>query len=120
MKRVLSVFIPMLLLAAAAFGQDVPVSGFVNDENDKPVPGVNIIVKGTSHGTVTKQDGSYTIDVPKGQLTILFMLNGYKKFQQKFDAKNGLQYLLDVKLVADNPANVLLKSYGEMGELKPQ
>lgn len=43
------------------------VVGMVTDESGLPLPGVNIIVKGTTNGTQTDFDGNYSIDVPYGQ-----------------------------------------------------
>jgi TonB-dependent starch-binding outer membrane protein SusC len=119
MKPLLIIF-SFVLLASTAFAQDIPLKGVVKDENEKPVPGVNIVVKGTAHGTVTDINGNYAMDITGGEVVVLYMLNGYKKFQQKFEAHNGREYLLDVTLVKSTPANVAMKSYGEMDELKPQ
>ena len=119
-KSSLISFVLLIFLSAKTFAQDISVTGVVKDENDKPVPGVNVVVKGGERGTVTNGEGKYSIDVSKGEVTLLFMLVGYKKFQQKFQAKIGLQYMLDVNLVKESPENTLRKSYGEMDELKPQ
>jgi hypothetical protein len=43
------------------------ISGTITDENGLPLPGVNIIIKGTSIGTQTDFDGNYKITVEKGQ-----------------------------------------------------
>ena len=42
-----------MLFAVAAFAQDRVVSGAVNDDSGNPLPGVNVLVKGTSTGTAT-------------------------------------------------------------------
>lgn len=52
------------------------VKGVVSDENGEALPGVNILVKGTSFGTVTGIDGSYSISVPDGA-TLVFSYIGY-------------------------------------------
>lgn len=55
----------------------VKVSGIITDESGEPLPGVSIIVEGTSHGTTTNITGGFEIDVdPKSQLIISFV--GFK------------------------------------------
>jgi len=51
----------LLLFCAQASAQKI-ISGIVSDESG-PLPGVSIIEKGTSNGTVTDFDGAYTINV---------------------------------------------------------
>jgi TonB-linked SusC/RagA family outer membrane protein len=53
-----------------------PVTGRIVDEKGAGLPGVNVIVKGTSTGTQTNADGRYTIDAPDGA-TLVFSFVGY-------------------------------------------
>jgi TonB-linked SusC/RagA family outer membrane protein len=53
-----------------------PVTGRIVDEKGAGLPGVNVIVKGTSTGTQTNADGRYTIDAPDGA-TLIFSFVGY-------------------------------------------
>lgn len=51
-----------------AFNPNVKkVVGTITDESGQPLPGVNVVVKGTSHGTTTDFDGNYSLDIPYGQ-----------------------------------------------------
>ncbi len=43
---------------------DITVSGRLTDESDTPLPGVNVLVKGSTVGTTTDADGRYTLNVP--------------------------------------------------------
>ncbi|MEM9075980.1 MAG: mucoidy inhibitor MuiA family protein [Bacteroidota bacterium] len=43
------------------------VVGTITDNTGLPLPGVNVVVKGTTHGTQTDFDGNYSLDVPYGQ-----------------------------------------------------
>ena len=43
----------------------VTISGVVTDEQSQPIPGVNVLVKGTTNGTTTNVDGKFTLDVPE-------------------------------------------------------
>lgn len=63
------------LLTIAAYAQK-PVTGTVTDDTRKPVPGVNVKVKGTTNGTVTDGDGKYAITVKEGAVLVFSMI-GY-------------------------------------------
>src|SRR5690606_29926302 len=52
------------------------VSGTVTDDLDLPLPGVNIIIKGTTSGTQSDFDGNYSITVEQGQ-TLVFSYVGF-------------------------------------------
>ncbi len=55
---------------------NVTIKGTVTDENNIPLPGANVIVKGTSMGTQTDFDGNYKIEVESNQ-TLMFSYLGY-------------------------------------------
>ncbi|QNE38635.1 TonB-dependent receptor [Hymenobacter sp. NBH84] len=55
---------------------DAPVTGRVVDEKGTGLPGVNVVVKGTTNGTQTDADGRYTLTVPDGA-TLVFSFVGY-------------------------------------------
>ncbi|MFG6685829.1 SusC/RagA family TonB-linked outer membrane protein [Mariniflexile sp. HNIBRBA6329] len=57
--------------------QDFKISGTVKDENGQPLPGVNILVKGTSNGTQTDFDGNYTITVENSNDILVFSFIGF-------------------------------------------
>ena len=56
----------------------IAVSGTVTDlENDEPIPGVNVLVKGASAGTITDVEGNYRLDVPSEESILVFSSIGY-------------------------------------------
>ena len=55
------------------------VSGRVTDESDAPIPGVNVLVKGTTVGTTTDTDGRFSLDVPDANSVLVFSFIGYHK-----------------------------------------
>ena len=70
----------IFLFSIHAFAQDILVSGTVlSTEDNMPVPGVNVIVKGTTRGVSTDFDGNYSIDVNKGE-TLEFSYIGFKTY----------------------------------------
>ena len=67
-----------LFLSALTLAQDVTITGKVTGESDGlPIPGVNILIQGTTKGTVTNFDGNYSIEAKKGQV-LLFSYTGFK------------------------------------------
>ncbi|MGD1893540.1 MAG: SusC/RagA family TonB-linked outer membrane protein [Cyclobacteriaceae bacterium] len=72
---VLSTYLSAEILAA-----DITVSGIVTDEVNEPLPGVNIIVKGTATGTVTNAEGSYRLNAPEDG-TLVFSFIGYQNLE---------------------------------------
>jgi TonB-linked SusC/RagA family outer membrane protein len=61
----------------AAFSQARTVTGTVTSDDAEPLPGVNIVIQGTTQGAVTDMDGHYSIDVAGPEVVILFSYIGY-------------------------------------------
>lgn len=61
-----------------AFAQGLPVSGRVVDENGQGLPGVTVVLKGTTIAAPTGADGNYQLSVPNGEGTLSFSFIGYK------------------------------------------
>lgn len=77
MKSIL--FSTFFFLAATSFAQ-IQVSGLVKDEGGQPLPGVNIIIKGTSSGTTTDADGRYALQ-SEPNATLIFSFIGYEPME---------------------------------------
>jgi TonB-dependent SusC/RagA subfamily outer membrane receptor len=70
--------IAITLLNISLYAQEnYQVSGIVSDENNVPIPGVNVVISGTTKGTSTDFDGAYTISVKQNDI-LLFTYIGYK------------------------------------------
>jgi TonB-linked SusC/RagA family outer membrane protein len=103
-----SLFLTMLVMAGA-YAQDVTVKGKVNDEQGQGLPGVSVVAKGTSLGTVTDLEGNYTVNVP-GSTTLVFSFIGYITQEIPLGSKTSL----DVKMLTDTKAleEVVVVGYG--------
>src|SRR5690606_28080498 len=60
----------MALIVHLTFAQDMTITGNVTDASGLPLPGVNIVVEGTTTGTQTDFDGNYVISASQGQVLI--------------------------------------------------
>lgn len=59
-----------------SFAQEREVSGTVYNQDQEPLPGVNIVVKGTTQGTTTNASGEYTIQVPGPDAVLVYSFVG--------------------------------------------
>lgn len=67
-----------LLAPTAAAQVDGFVAGTVQDAEDKPLPGVTVLVQGTNYGTATDADGTYRMTLPAGRYALRFSAVGYR------------------------------------------
>jgi Ca-activated chloride channel family protein len=92
-------FFGLLITASQLVAAEVQtVNGMVTDaETGDPLPGVNVLVKGTNNGVTTDMDGEYSISFNKKNAVLVF---SYIGMQQKEVAVNG-QTVIDVSLAPD-------------------
>lgn len=84
-----------LLFAGLMYGQQT-VSGTVSSEDNEPLIGVSVLLKGTSTGAVTDLDGNYSIEVSGNNAVLVFSFIGY----QSTEVTVGEQTRIDVTLAA--------------------
>ena len=94
-KRFVLLFL-WLACSHAVLAQERVVSGTVKDENGSGMPGVNVLVVGTSNGTVTDATGKYTISVGSGARLLLSFI-GYSSQEVAV----GSSTTLDVSMKVD-------------------
>lgn len=96
--------------ATARFQASIKVSGHVHDEDGKPMPGVNIIVKGSSAGTTTDVDGIYSISVENGNAILVFSFIGYESQEIQVGSRTAIDVSMapDVKTLSE----VVVVGYG--------
>lgn len=87
---------PHISSVAEVQQQTTRVSGVVKDNNGEPLPGVNVVVKGTTNGVITDMDGKFQLDAPQGA-TLVITYIGYVK--QEVKAAGGE---LKIKLAEDS------------------
>ncbi|MGF7037681.1 TonB-dependent receptor [Mucilaginibacter lappiensis] len=86
------------------------ITGRVTDENDKPMPGVSVKIKGTSLGTQTDTDGKYSLSVPDDNATLVFSFIGYIQQEIVLNGRNIINILL--KASPNSLNEVVVIGYG--------
>lgn len=103
-------FIVLLLLNLQMLAQ-VTVRGMVKSADDSsPLPGVSILLKGTTTGTVTDMNGKYSIAVPSKTGTLTFSFVGYKTQEIVIGNKTNINVLLVSQTVGLN--ELVVVGYG--------
>ena len=98
-----------------SFAQEKTITGNVKDQDGLPLPGVNILVIGTTNGTQTDFDGNYTISATIGE-TISFSYVGLKEVKMVVGAQNTLN--VQMQEDAEVLGEVVVTGYGVKREKK--
>ncbi len=106
--RYLGLFFLGVILSSGIYAQST-VTGTVSDANG-PIPGANVIVKGTSNGAVTDFDGNYTLnDVPADGI-LVFSFVGYEAQEIPVNNQSQINATLENDLESLN--EVVVIGYG--------
>jgi len=74
-----TIFLIVLIFSCSiVFGQGRMVTGVVSDQSSELLPGVNVVVKGTTTGTITDANGKFSINVPQGPVILQFSFVGFE------------------------------------------
>ena len=97
MKKVYLFLLAVICLSIQTYAQRT-ITGKVTDDKGNPVANVSVLVKGTKVGTVTKEDGSYTISTPQNGGTLVFSSVDYAQQEMAI----GTSSLVSVSLASLN------------------
>lgn len=102
----------VLLFSSITFSQ-VKVTGKITDQNKSPLPGVSILVKGTSKGVASDFDGKYSIDVKDGAM-LEFHFIGFETVHKKIssDGKKTITVNIQMKEEASSLQEVVVVGFG--------
>lgn len=110
-KYVLLIF-AMFFMARVGWGQEKTVTGTVRSFSDnESLPGVNVTIKGTTMGTTTASDGTYTVKFTQENAVLIFSFIGFGTKEVEV----GNQTVIDVSLEDDiqQLGEVIVVGYGE-------
>lgn len=100
----------LLMLAGSWTFAQRNVGGTVTDAKSKePLIGANVLVKGTSIGTITEVDGSWTLSVPAGSDVLIFSYTGYGEKEVRLGADNVINVAMEEGTLLDE---VIVVGYG--------
>lgn len=84
----------ILCTAFSVYAQDVQIKGVVVSGTDNfPLPGVNVVVKGTTNGTMTDMDGQFILSAPEGSILTLSYI-GFKPLEVKATGNAAMNIVL--------------------------
>ena len=101
----------LVVILPAESAQQMEVTGTVTDASTgEPLPGVNVLVKGTTTGTITDLNGKYSITVTDGSTILQFSYIGYLTQETQVNDNN----VIDIQLEPDVKAleEVIVVGYG--------
>lgn len=114
MKKILILFSLLLLTGSLALAQTVQVSGTVTSSEDNlPMPGVSVTVKGTTLGVTTNVDGKYSITATTNQ-TLVFSFIGMKGQEIQIAGKTTIDIVLETDILSMN--EVIVTGYATRGK----
>src|SRR5699024_3665063 len=87
----------------------VTISGKVSDQNG-PLPGVSIKLKGTNINTISNKSGDYSITARSGQETLVFVSIGYKSLEIPANGQSNINAVLEEEISSLN--EVVVVGYG--------
>ncbi|MCW0483781.1 SusC/RagA family TonB-linked outer membrane protein [Gaoshiqia sediminis] len=109
MKRLL-LFLFCSFFGISLYAQEISVSGIVSSKEDgQPLPGVSVVIQGTTTGTITNFDGLYTLKVP-ADATLEISYIGMKKQLVKVNGQTTLNVILESE--AFDVDEVVVVGYG--------
>lgn len=99
-----------LLLSLSAMAQEIEVSGVVKEDDSSPLPGVSVLLKGTSTGTVTDINGRYTISAPSDAV-LIFSFVGFKPAEVPVSGRSVIDLTMELDITALE--EIVVVGYGE-------
>src|SRR5436190_13378643 len=95
-RYILVALIMVMLSSIDALAQEHTVSGSVKSADDgQALPGVSILVKGTTRGTVTDADGNYQITAPESAVLVMSFV-GFRNQEIEVGSRDKIDVMLEV------------------------
>lgn len=105
------------VIAWGSYAQNVTVSGTVTSAEDgSALPGVNVLVKGTTNGTATDADGKYSLSVPSSDVVLVFSFIGLKTQEISLQGRTTLD--ISLTLDATELTEVVVTALGVSRDIK--
>ncbi|PSR52842.1 TonB-dependent receptor [Adhaeribacter arboris] len=109
-RKYMLLFLLLLMATTEAWAQNIAVTGKVTGDKGEGLPGVTVLLKGTTNGTSTDPSGNYSLTVPNGEGTLVISFIGYNTQEVAINNRNSINITLgaDVKALEE----VVVVGYG--------
>jgi TonB-linked SusC/RagA family outer membrane protein len=94
----LSLLFIAIVFASAGWAQR-SINGTVSDESGQPLPGVSVVVKGTTIGVATNIDGKYKLNVPNDAQTLVYSFIGMKPKEEQISGRSTIDVTLSAESI---------------------
>lgn len=111
MRKLFTVFLCLVMSLLQVQAQNRTLTGKVTDEKGNPVVGASVLVKGTTIGTTSKEDGQYSLAVPSNAKELVISALNLGTKEVKID-KNASVINVTLTAVVDNLEEVVVVGYG--------
>ena len=92
------------------YSDDFIIKGTITDDKGETIPGVNIIIKGTTNGTTSDINGNYTIKVNNLNQTLIFSFIGFKTIMEPIKGRTTINIVMHISAISLN--QVVVVGYG--------
>lgn len=105
------------LLTSFVSAPDRIITGLITDSNNRPLPGVNVVIKGTTKGATTNAQGRYSITLPQKTESLQFSFIGYLSQDKKVSSIP----VINITMLPDSQAlnQVVVVCYGTLSPKNP-
>jgi iron complex outermembrane recepter protein len=94
MKKIFQIVAMLLFVAVSANAQTKTVTGTITESTGAPLPGVSVVVKGTTTGAITDANGQFTLKAPSAATTVTLSFVGFKTTDAAIPASGVLNLVL--------------------------
>lgn len=105
--KFLLLYLVGILMAAQSFAQSITVNGVVKDKTGESVIGANVLIKGTTNGTITDFDGNFTLQANKNDILVISFI-GYQSQELPVSSQMNIILSDDTQILED----VVVIGYG--------
>ncbi len=113
LNKKLLLLISFVTLSLGALAQQFEVKGKITDSDGQPIPFVSVFIKGTTKGVSANAEGSYSINVDRGIVTLTFTIVGFKTATQSIDVSSNTTLNQTLQTEQFTLNSVVIKANGE-------
>ncbi|MEQ9286007.1 MAG: TonB-dependent receptor [Cyclobacteriaceae bacterium] len=101
----------LITTVGQAYAQTLITGKVTSDEDGSTLPGVSVIIEGTSNGTVTDLDGNYKLQVPGPETVLTYSFIGYKKMKKTVGSQTNIDIVMPLNV--EQLEEIVVIGYGE-------